>query len=134
MNILVTGFDAGERTKLARALASRLGAICLNGEDFGANFNRDLGASPADRIEHVRRLGWLCQRIAESGHRSVADCVFLSAEAQRAFAPDFVIWVDGPEKPSDANFDPARGCDVRVTPNDSAEEWAARICERLQKG
>jgi hypothetical protein len=34
---------------------------------MGANLLRDLGFSLDDRIEHARRMGWMCDRVVEVG-------------------------------------------------------------------
>ena len=63
--ILILGLPgAGKTTTLSKALVPRLNAVHFNADDVRANINKDLGFIEADRIEHARRMGWLCDRVA----------------------------------------------------------------------
>jgi hypothetical protein len=48
-------------------LAPLLKAVVFNADAVRANLSRDLGFSHADRIEHARRMGWMCDRVVEAG-------------------------------------------------------------------
>ena len=71
--ILVMGLPGAGKTTLARALAPRLNAVHFNADDVRANINKDLGFGHPDRIEHARRMGWLCDRVVDSGTYAIAD-------------------------------------------------------------
>ena len=95
--ILVMGLPGAGKTTLATALAPRLRAVHLNADEIRKNINKDLGFSPADRIEQARRIGWLCDQIAKAGCPVIADFICPTPEARAAFlegGPAFIIWVD----------------------------------------
>ncbi len=55
------------KTTLAQELAPRLRAPLFNADEVRADISRDLGFSIEDRVEHARRMGWLCNRVVEAG-------------------------------------------------------------------
>jgi adenylylsulfate kinase len=65
--ILIMGLPGAGKTTLANELAPRLNAVHFNADDIRANINKDLGFSEADRVEHARRMGWLCDRVIKVG-------------------------------------------------------------------
>jgi len=81
--ILIMGLPGAGKTTLARQLAPRLNAVHYNADDVRANINKDLGFSEADRVEHARRMGWLCDQVVRAGCFAVADFICLS-NARRA--------------------------------------------------
>ena len=81
---------------LARHLAPRLNAVHYNADDIRANINRDLGFQ-SDRVEHARRMGWLCDQVVKAGCFAVADFICPTPCAREAFfesGSGFVIWMD----------------------------------------
>ena len=62
MKILILGLPGAGKTTLASALAPLLNAVVFNADAVRENLSRDLGFSHADRIEHARRMGWMCDR------------------------------------------------------------------------
>src|SRR5580698_4158343 len=95
--ILIMGLPGAGKTTLARHLAPRLNAVHYNADDVRANVNRDLGFSESDRVEHARRMGWLCDQVVKAGCFAVADFICPTAAARAAFAAGgepFVIFVD----------------------------------------
>jgi cytidyltransferase-like protein len=135
--ILVMGLPGAGKTTLAAALAPRLNAVRFNADEVRANVNKDLGFSPEDRIEHARRMGWLCDQVTKTGSRAVADFICPTAEARTAFGDDaFVIWVDrikeGRFEDTNRLFQPPARFDVRVTADGTPESWAERIAGMLQ--
>ena len=85
--------------------------------------SKDLGFAEADRIEHARRMGWLCDQVVKTGGFAVADFICPTPEARRAFLAEgdaFVVWVDRMQESAfeDTNrmFVPPERCDVRVIP------------------
>ncbi|MBV8914303.1 MAG: adenylyl-sulfate kinase [Acetobacteraceae bacterium] len=133
--ILVMGLPGAGKTTLARILARRLNAVHFDADQVRANINRDLGFSVEDRLEHARRMGWLCDRVVETGNYAIADFICPLPETRAAFGPAFVVWVDrikeGRFADTNAMFAPPEHYDVRVTAEGSAEGWAELIVERL---
>jgi adenylylsulfate kinase len=116
--ILVMGLPGAGKTTLATQLAPRLNAVHYNADDVRANINRDLGFSEADRVEHARRMGWLCDQVVKAGCFAIADFVCPTPAARDAFfesGTGFVIWVD-----------------LRITKNGAPEYWAEQAMERLR--
>ena len=131
VKILVMGLPGAGKTSLARILAPRLRAVLFNADEVRANINKDLGFSLADRLEHARRMGWLCDRVVEAGGVAIADFVCPTMETREAFGPAFTIWLDriAEGRFADTNrlFVPPDRYDVRVLPDGSPELWALRI-------
>jgi nucleoside-triphosphatase THEP1 len=134
--ILVMGLPGAGKTTLARELAPRLRAPLFNADEVRANISRDLGFSIEDRIEHARRMGWLCDRVVEAGGAAVADFVCPSEATRRAFGATFVIWVDrirtGRFEDTNRLFEPPQRFDARVTAEGAAAEWADVIAARIR--
>jgi adenylylsulfate kinase len=134
--ILIMGLPGAGKTTLALALSRRLKAVVFNADGVRAHINKDLGFSLEDRIEHARRMGWLCDRVIEAGGVSIADFVCPTPQTRRAFGEAFVVWVDRIKESrfADTNrlFVPPEKFQVRVTPEDAAEIWAARIVSILE--
>src|SRR5947209_11221703 len=96
--ILIMGLPGAGKTTLATALVPRLNAVHFNADAVRTNINKDLGFSPADRIEQARRMGWLCDRVVEAGTYAIADFICPTAEARAAFGDAFVVWLDRIQK------------------------------------
>jgi cytidyltransferase-like protein len=132
--ILIMGLPGTGKTTLANILVPRLNAVHFNADAIRANINKDLGFTHADRIEQARRMGWLCDRVVESGAYAIADFVCPTQQTRGAFGDAFVIWVDRINKSrfpdTDALFEEPEHWDVRVTAEGSPLYWAERICEK----
>src|ERR1700740_316637 len=63
----VMGLPGAGKTTFATALAPLLNAVVFNADAVRANLSRDLGFSHEDRVEHARRMGWMCERVVEAG-------------------------------------------------------------------
>ncbi len=137
--ILIMGLPGAGKTSLALALLQRINAVHFNADAVRREISRDLGFSVSDRIEHARRMGWLCDRVVEAGSYAVADFICPVPEARAAFqadGPAFIIWVDriasGRFEDTNAMFVPPDPCDVRVTAEGSVEYWSERIALQLR--
>jgi adenylylsulfate kinase-like enzyme len=83
--ILIMGLPGAGKTTLANTLAPLLNAVVFNADAVRANLSRDLGFSHKDRVEHARRMGWMCDRVVEAGGTVIADFVCPTAETRAAF-------------------------------------------------
>ena len=133
------GLPGAGKTTLARALLARLNVVHFNADAVRREINRDLGFSPSDRVEHARRMGWLCDRVVEAGGTVVADFICPTPETRDAFCKDgaaFIVWVDrikaGRFEDTNRLFVAPAAVDLRVTAEGSPEYWAEQIAVRLQ--
>lgn len=67
-----TGLSGSGKTTLALALEAELhsrkvGSYVLDGDNIRFGLNRDLGFSPADRTENIRRVGEVARLFCDSG-------------------------------------------------------------------
>src|SRR5215831_20690430 len=88
------GLPGAGKTTLANELAPRLNAVVFNADAVRTNLSRDLGFSHQDRVEHARRMGWICDRVVEAGGTAIADFICPTPETRAAFGPAFTIFVD----------------------------------------
>jgi hypothetical protein len=88
------GLPGAGKTTLAHSLAPLLNGVIFNADEVRANINRDLGFALADRIEHARRMGWMCDRVVEAGWHRHSRLHLSDAGDARGVRPDFVVWVD----------------------------------------
>ena len=134
--ILVMGLPGAGKTTLARELAPLLNAALFNADEVRANINKDLGFSPADRFEQARRMGWLCDRVAEAGGIAIADFICPTPETREAFGSAFVVWLDRIKESrfEDTNrlFVPPERYDVRVAAEGTPRLWAERIVQMIR--
>lgn len=132
--ILIMGLPGTGKTTLTRVLAPLLGAVVFNGDEVRAGISRDLGFSHDDRLEHARRMGWLCDQVVAAGGTAIADFVCPTAATRVAFGntigETFVIWVNriaaGRFEDTNRMFEPPRRGEVHlhVTPDGTPEHWA----------
>jgi cytidyltransferase-like protein len=134
--ILIMGLPGAGKTTLCRILAPLLGAAVFNADDVRANINRDLGFSHPDRIEHARRMGWMCDRVTEAGAMAIADFICPTPETREAFGPAFVVWVDristGRFADTNSLFVAPEVVDIRVTSDGTPLFWADKIVRQLR--
>jgi GTPase SAR1 family protein len=118
--ILVMGLPGSGKTTFTRALAPMLNAVVFNNDEVRANINRDLGFSMEDRVEQARRMGWLCDRVVESGGIAIADFICPTPATRAAFGDAFTVFIDRIQASrfDDTNrvFVPPERCEVRVEP------------------
>ena len=134
--ILIMGLPGAGKTTLAQTLAPLLNAVVFNADAVRANLSQDLGFSHADRVEHARRMGWMCDRVSEGGCTAIADFVCPTNETRKAFGEAFTIWVDriavGRYEDTNRMFVPPGHFDLRVTPDGSPEYWAEKAFTSLR--
>ncbi len=78
--IWLTGLPGSGKSTLARALERRLfsrggSPILLDGDTLRAGLNNDLGFSPQDRSENIRRLAEVATHLARNGHVAIVAAV-----------------------------------------------------------
>jgi len=134
--ILIMGLPGAGKTTLANALAPLLNAVVFNADAVRANLSRDLGFSHQDRVEHARRMGWMCDRVIEAGGTVIADFICPTAETRAAFGEAFTIWLDRIEE---GRFDDTNRMfmrpdrfDLRVAPEGSPHYWAEQAFALLR--
>lgn len=133
--VLIMGLPGAGKTTLSALLVPRLNAVHFNADAVRSNVNKDLGFTREDRVEHARRMGWLCDRVVEAGTYAIADFICPTEEARAAFGDAFVVWVDRVKSSrfpdTDAMFEDPSHYDVRVTARGSAIFWAEKVCDKL---
>jgi cytidyltransferase-like protein len=134
--ILIMGLPGAGKTTLAAALAPPLNAVVFNADAVRANLSRDLGFTHSDRVEHARRMGWMCDRVAEAGGTVIADFICPTEETRAAFGAAFTIWVDriatGRFEDTNRMFVAPMCFDLRVSAEGSAQYWAEQALARLR--
>ena len=78
--VWLTGLPGSGKSTLARALERRLftnggSPILLDGDTLRAGLNGDLGFSPHDRSENIRRLAEVATHLARNGHVAIVAAV-----------------------------------------------------------
>jgi cytidyltransferase-like protein len=134
--ILVMGLPGSGKSTLTRALAPMLNAVVFNNDEVRKNINRDLGFTMEDRVEQARRMGWLCDRVVESGGIAIADFICPTPETRAAFGEAFTVFIDRIEagRFEDTNrvFVRPDRFDVRVEAEGTPQFWAERIFRELR--
>jgi cytidyltransferase-like protein len=134
--ILIMGLPGAGKTTLANTLAPLLNAVVFNADAVRANLSRDLGFSHDDRVEHARRMGWMCDRVVEAGGTVIADFICPTAETRAAFGDAFTIWVDRIEEGrfEDTNrmFVHPEHTDLRIKPEGTPHFWAEQALALLR--
>jgi cytidyltransferase-like protein len=134
--ILIMGLPGAGKTTLAGALAPLVNAVVFNADAVRANLSRDLGFSHDDRIEHARRMGWMCDRVVEAGGTVIADFICPTEETRTAFGSTFTIWIDrisaGRFEDTNRMFVPPVHYDLRVSAEGSPQYWAEQALTRLR--
>lgn len=136
--ILIMGLPGSGKTTLARHLALKLKAVHFNADEIRAHINKDLGFALEDRLEHARRMGWLCDQVTKADHWAVADFVCPTQMTRQAFGASFVIFMNtidaGRFEDTNRMFEPPRSDEynVQITSFD-AEHHAQYVHDLLQR-
>jgi cytidyltransferase-like protein len=134
--ILIMGLPGAGKTTLASALAPLLNAVVFNADAVRENISRDLGFSHADRMEHARRMGWMCDRVVEAGGTVIADFICPTEDTRTAFGQAFTIWVDrinaGRFEDTNRMFVPPSRFDLQISPEGTPQYWAEQAFLRLR--
>ncbi len=134
--ILIMGLPGAGKTTLANTLAPLLNAVVFNADAVRANLSRDLGFSHDDRVEHARRMGWMCDRVVEAGGTVIADFVCPTADTRAAFGDAFTIWVDriesGRFEDTNRMFVPPEQFNLKITAQGTPQYWAEQALARLR--
>ena len=133
------GLPGAGKTTLANMIAPRLNAVVFNADEIRANINRDLGFSEPDRIEHARRMGWLCDQVVKTGGFAIADFICPTAETRAAFLQGgeaFVVWLNridrGRFEDTNQLFVPPESPEVEVTAEGTPEFWAEQVVQKVR--
>jgi bifunctional enzyme CysN/CysC len=107
--VLLTGLSASGKSTIAVALERRLvesgqSAYLLDGDNIRHGLSEDLGFSPAERTEHIRRVGQVARLMADAGTIAVlslisplaADRDHLRDAHHEANLPFLEVFVDTP--------------------------------------
>jgi len=78
--VWLTGLPGAGKSTLARALERHLftrggSPILLDGDTLRAGLNKDLGFTPEDRAENIRRLAEVATHLARNGHIAIVAAV-----------------------------------------------------------
>lgn len=94
--IWFTGLSGSGKSTITRRVEQKLlsdgvHAYCLDGDNVRHNLNKDLGFSPEDRTENIRRIGAVAQLFADAG--MITCTAFISPyrkdrDAARALLPE----------------------------------------------
>jgi cytidyltransferase-like protein len=130
------GLPGAGKTTLASILAPLINAVVFNADAVRDNLSQDLGFSHQDRVEHARRMGWMCDRVVESGAWAIADFICPTPEARAAFGDSFLIWVDriktGRFEDTNRMFVPPDRADLYVTAEGTLQFWAENALLKLR--
>src|SRR6185436_15645969 len=105
--IWLTGLSGSGKSTLANRLEARLHAMglrtyLLDGDNLRHGLNKDLGFTPADRVENIRRAGEVAKLMVDAGVIVIAAFISPYAAERRMvralFAPgEFIeVFVDVP--------------------------------------
>lgn len=87
--VWLTGLPSAGKTTIAAAVAERLRAEghrveLLDGDEVRTNLTADLGFDRADRIENVRRVGYVAHLLARHGVKVLVPVIAPYAESRKA--------------------------------------------------
>jgi|GEM_PF-98127 len=134
--VLIMGLPGAGKTTLANALAPLLNAVVFNADAVRANLSRDLGFTHEDRVEHARRMGWMCDRVVEAGGTVIADFICPTEQTRAVFGEAITIWLDridaGRFADTNRMFVAPEKFDLRVGPDGTPQYWAEQALALLR--
>src|ERR1700684_4146474 len=134
--ILIMGLPGAGKTALAPALAPLLNAVVFNADAVRPNLSRDRGFTHEDRIEHARRMGWMCDRVVEAGGTVIADFICPTEQTRAVFGDAFTIWLDrieaGRFEDTNRMFVAPDRIDLRVGAEGAPQFWAEQALALLR--
>ena len=134
--VLIMGLPGAGKTTLANGLAPLLNAVVFNADAVRANLSPDLSFSHDDRVEHARRMGWMCDRVVEAGGTVIADFICPTGPTRAAFGEAFTIWVDridaGRFEDTNRMFVAPERFDLRVSADGTPTYWAEQALVQLR--
>ena len=137
MKILIMGLPGSGKTTLATALARELQCVHFNADEIRKEINKDLGFSVADRLEHARRMGVLCDIASRYGAHVIADFICPTPESREAFGAEFIVWVDRIKESrfEDTNklFVPPVDYDVRISGQFGMQFYAEELALKIKQ-
>ncbi len=137
--ILIMGLPGAGKTTLAISLARRLNAVHFNADEVRREINSELSFSPGDRIEHARRMGWLCDQVVKTGCLAIADFICPLPETRQAFSAGgepFIVWLDriqeGRFEDTNRLFVPPEHFDMRIPATGTVEYWTEEVARHVR--
>lgn len=130
------GLPGAGKTTLANALAPFLNAVVFKADAVRANLSRDLGFGHDDRVEHARRMGWMCDQVVEAGGTVIADFICPTPDTRAAFGDAYTIWVNriaaGRFEDTNRMFVAPERFDLAVSAEGTPQYWAEQVLARLR--
>src|ERR1700692_1113761 len=125
------GLPGAGKTTLANALAP-----LINADARPATRPRDLGFPHEARVEHARRMGWMCDRVVEAGGTVIADFICPTEQTRAVFGDAFTIWLDridaGRFADTNRMFVAPEKYDLRVGADGTPQFWAEQALALLR--
>ena len=129
------GLPGSGKTTLAELLVPRLNAVWFNADMVRNEINKDLGFTKEDREEQSRRMGLLCDWVAESGQYAVADFICPTPDTRKIFNADITIWVDrikeGRFEDTNKIFEAPKTPDL-ILKEGTPKEWCEKALEYIK--
>ena len=94
MKILVCGLPGSGKTWLAERLVKHIKNCAWYNADSVRKFSNDWDFSMEGRIRQANRMKTFADFERENGRGVICDFVAPTKKARKAFAPDYVIWMD----------------------------------------